>query len=173
MQSFSRRFALAFVLAGLCHTTASAQEGTNLPAASGIAPGDRISFTVPDVQSPEEWKSRRLLLKGTVTELRGDSLVVQVGGAAPVTLSRLAIGDLSVSRGMQRGWRSKPGSTAFAAALLIGNAFMFHRYATGPAADINGRSSAYPLAGLLAINVGVVFRQAFAKKERWERVEPR
>ena len=169
MPSITLRFAILFSLVGVHGTPAGAQDAANQPA---VAPGARVSFTLPDAQSPDAWQSRRLLLKGTVTEVKGASLVVQFAGTAPITLSRLAIGDLSVSRGMERGWRSHPGSTAMGAALLVGNALLFHRFANGPSAAQSGRSSATPLAGLLGINAAVFFRQAFAKKERWERVVP-
>lgn len=169
MRSLTMRFAMVFSLAGLCTSAARAQDAAGFAA---VVPGARVSFTLSDVQSPEAWPARRLLMKGTVSDVRADSLVIQFNGAAPITVSRLAIGDLSVSRGMERGWKTHPRSTAIGAALLVGNAFLFHRIATGPSSTVTRRSSSLPLAGLLGFNAAVFFRQAFTKKERWERVAP-
>jgi|APMI01.1.fsa_nt_gi hypothetical protein len=171
MHSLRLRFAMVLVLAPLGITPAMAQDTNNEAAVvPNIARGARVSFTLPDAQSPEAWQSRRLLMKGTVTEVRGDSLVVLLGGAPPLTLSRFAMGDLSVSQGLQRGWQAKPASTALGAALFVGNVFLFSRVTNGPSSASARGTSTAPLAGLLGLNAVVLFKQAFGKKERWERV---
>lgn len=178
MNGAARSLLLALAMVGITSRASMAQNATASAIAhmtastdSLVAPGARVRFTVTDVQSPDAWESRRLLVKGTVTDRRRDSLVVLLGGGAQMTVSRLAVGDLAVSRGLQPGWKARPRSTALGTALLAANAVLFARALNGPSAQVTGRSSAYlPLGGLLTLNAYVVARQAFGKTERWEPV---
>lgn len=140
---------------------------------SPTAPGVRVRFTVADVRSPGPWDTRRMTLRGTVAEDRSDSLFVRLGGGAGVaSFSRDGIGDLSVSRGMQRSWRNNRSRAAVGVLLVASNALLLSQVVRTSRAT--GRASAtMPFAvasvGMTAMTVS---RFAFTKTEQWQPVQP-
>jgi hypothetical protein len=171
MESAMRAIRIGVVLFGVI----SALSANRAVAQSGnetvVETGTRVRFTLHDAQSPEQYRARRLVMKGTVTDIRSDSLLVQLGGSAHMTVSRSSMSDLSISRGTERAWRSHPVATAVNGALVAGSVVLFTQLASQrPSTPGERNRSLVPMAGLLSFNTALFVRNAFRRTERWERI---
>jgi hypothetical protein len=132
--------------------------------ADGVVPGARVRFQLVDMQSPEPLSRRAVTIRGTVAQASADSLVVQVGGTAgTVSVNRLSIGNLAVSRGVGRAWNQDRRRLVMASASVLVSGIMIANARKGPGSP----SRLYPMA---AVNLALVGAMLTQRVERWEEV---
>jgi hypothetical protein len=167
----TRTISALFVALTITATALAAQDstGTRPRTNDELVPGSRVRFSVlePDRR---DWAARPLLVRGTLTDVRTDSLRLEVGGSAgSMTVPRSALVNLSISQGMQRGWRVHPGRTVLSGLVFASSVALFAL--TQDDSRRNARTPDLVLrGGITALNGYFFARTAFSKTERWERV---
>lgn len=162
--------AAASTFAATAPTPVSAQSPDS--SASALAAGARVRFALLDPGSRgADWASRRMIVRGKLTDLRTDSLVLELGGnAGRLIVARSALADLSVSRGTQRGYQAHPKRAAIGAVLAGANIGLL-AYASSLSTSGSSRSIWPLMAASTSLSTVSFLKFAFGRTEKWEAVK--